>query len=427
MSGAIMVAGGEPLTQVIVEELLLKGAEVVVIAEARSRSDVLRELGRCGARIVEGSPCAATDLTDAGLEHAGVLMLTADDDAGNVDAILAARRLRGDLPIVARVFDPALSAYVQDTVSGVTVLSMSAIAAPIIVETVLREAAQRPQPPYSRRTRSRTAHRRGRLDRVLAGAGILWILLVAVSTLFFAHALDLRWIDALYFVWTTIFTVGYGDISLAKASDTAKIAGMLLMLAGAALVAVLYALLTGWVIAQRLDVLRGRVPVRKRGHYVIAGAGNLGYRVALALGQRGCSVVVIEKSAEERRVNELRAAGHHVIVADALADDTLALTNIEACAAALALTDSDATNLELALKMRARQPDVPLIVRLASRELSSHLAQRADAIPTSPLLLAGRAFVDAALAAQSRARSSDIGVIAPHPHPTLPPEGEGVL
>ena len=400
MSGPIIVAGCEPLTQVIVEELLLKGEQVVVIAEASFRSDVLRELARCGAHIVEGSACAAADLTQAGLERASVLVLTAEDDTGNVDAILAARRLREDLPIVARVFDPALGAYLRDTLSGVAVLSMSAVAAPIIVEAALHEAAQRSRKSYSGTARSHPPHHWGGLDRVLGLAGVLWVLLVAVATVYFKYALNLSWIDALYFVWTTIFTVGYGDISLVNASDAAKIAGMLLMLAGAALVAVLYAFLTGWVIAQRFDVLRGRVPVRKRNHIVIAGAGNLGYRVALMLGQRGCSVVVIEKIAQERRLNELRSAGVHVIVADALSDDTLALTNIEACAVALALTDSDATNLELALKMRARQPNVPLIVRLASRELSSHLAQRADAIPTSPLLLAGHAFVEAAVAAQ---------------------------
>jgi Trk K+ transport system NAD-binding subunit len=400
-SAPILVAGSGRLARVVVDELLEKGVEVVVIAEAGSRSDGLRDLGQRGARIVEGSRRATSGLGDAGLEQAGALILAADDDTGNVDAILAARRLRSDMPIVARIFDPTLSAYVQDTVSGVTVLSMSAVTAPIIVETALREVAQRSRNSYARKRRSLAPNIRNLLDRVLALAVILWVGLVAVSTVFFSYALDLRWFDALYFVWTTIFTVGYGDISLSKASDGAKVAGMALMFAGAGLIAILYALLTGWVIAQRLDVLSGRVPIRRRGHIVIAGAGNIGYRVALMLAQEGSSVVVIERTAQERRVNELRSAGHHVIIADALADDTLDLTNIEGCGAALALTDSDATNLELALKMRARQPNVPLIVRLNSHELSSHLEQRHDAIPISPLLLAGRAFADAALAARS--------------------------
>jgi voltage-gated potassium channel Kch len=160
---------------------------------------------------------------------------------------------------------------------------------------------------------------------------------------------------------------------------------------------VFYALLTGWVIAQRVDVLRGRVAVHRRGHVVIAGAGNVGYRVALMLGRKGCEVVVLERE-EGRRISDLRSAGEQVIVGDALAEETLGLANIEGCAIALALTDSDATNLELALRMRARQPGLPVVVRIASRELSAHVAQRGDGLPISPLILAGRAFVEAIVA-----------------------------
>ena len=398
MNGHVIVAGAAPLTQVIVEELTAGGTEVVLMSDARS--NILREWRRYSMRTVEGSPCAAADLAEADIDHAAVLVLSDDDDAGNVDAILVARRLRSDLPIVARIFDPALSSYLQKTVTDITLLSMSAVAAPAIVEMALREAAQRRQPRVSIRTPARSTQHRLRIDRVLFGAGVAAALLVAVATIYFSYELNLRWLDALYFVWTTVFTVGYGDFSLREASDTAKFAGMMLMLAGAALVAVFYAFFTGWVVEQRVNVLRGRVAVRMHGHFVIAGAGNLGYRVALLLGQKGCSVVVVERDPEGRRISDLRSAGQRVIIADALAEETLALANIEGCAAALALTDSDATNLELALRMRARQPDMPLIVRLASRELSSHLAQRADAMPVSPVVIAARAFVEAALAAQ---------------------------
>src|SRR4051812_29415202 len=43
--------------------------------------------------------------------RASVLVLASDDDAGNVDLALWARRLRPELPMVARVFDEALAGY----------------------------------------------------------------------------------------------------------------------------------------------------------------------------------------------------------------------------------------------------------------------------------------------------------------------------
>src|SRR5690349_12378318 len=71
VSAPILVAGSGRLARVVVDELLQKGAEVIVIAEAGSRTDGLRDLGLRGARIVEGSRRAAGDLGDVSLSEAG--------------------------------------------------------------------------------------------------------------------------------------------------------------------------------------------------------------------------------------------------------------------------------------------------------------------------------------------------------------------
>src|SRR4051812_31686111 len=98
MHGHVIVFGAEPLTQVIVEDLLERGASVVLVAETRSGRSMLRELERRGARIIDGSRFAVDDLGDAGIDTAAVLVLTDEDDTGNADGILFARRVRGDLP-----------------------------------------------------------------------------------------------------------------------------------------------------------------------------------------------------------------------------------------------------------------------------------------------------------------------------------------
>jgi D-arabinose 1-dehydrogenase-like Zn-dependent alcohol dehydrogenase len=194
-----------------------------------------------------------------------------------------------------------------------------------------------------------------------------------------------------------VTTVGYGDIALRDASDAAKLVGMGVMFAGAAFIAALYALFTGSVVARRLDAIRGRLPVRGGGHIVVAGAGHVGVRAARILAGHGHRVVAIERDGDSRHVSALRAEGHHVIVADASVDETLDLARVETAAVVLALTDSDATNLHVALAVRRAHPGVPVVVRLASPELSAHVAARHDALAASSLAIASEAFARAAL------------------------------
>ena len=327
-----------------------------------------------------------------------MIVLTANDDALNVDAALAARRLRPDVPLVVRLFDEALGAYLRDTLAGVTFLSMSFVSAPVFAGLALRAVTTSTASKRISQARRRRPWR-FTLDRVTLTAGLSAIILVVAATAYFARALDLRPIDALYFVWTTVFTVGYGDITPHRASDTTKVAAMLLMVGGAALIAILYALLSGWVVSRRLDVLRGHVPVRSHAHVIVAGAGNVGYRVARLLAEQGHRVVVVDRDADNRNLTHLRAAGHHVIVADATADETLELAGIERAVTVLALTGSDATNLHIILGARTRRPDLPIVTRFASPELSAHLTDRDFTLAASSIAIGSEAFAHAALAA----------------------------
>ena len=240
---------------------------------------------------------------------------------------------------------------------------------------------------------------------MLVGALLSLFVLVFPSALFFSHALNLRYMDALYFVWTTVMTVGYGDIALKEASDGVKVFGMALMLAGASFIAVLFALLSDWVLARRLDVLHGRTRVRGRGHILIAGAGNLGFRLAEVLAGAGHRLVFIERDAGSQHVAALSAAGHHVVVADATNEDMLELAGVDRAALVMSLTNTDAVNLQVALRARAR--GVPVIMRVLSPELSAHITERGDGIVLSPVAAAAESFAQAALNAVAAQRARE--------------------
>jgi len=382
---------------------------VLVVGAGRLASAIARRLRAAGVEVQRSVGAGGMDVADDGeafstavLAGADALVLAADDDAGNVDLALSARRLRPGLRLVLRVFDPQLGDYVRATLPGVVVLSMSAVAAPAFAEQTLR-ALERAPSPAARLSRKGprqpgiVAAFARRLDRVVLGALFGLAAVVAIATLYFARALSLRPIDALYFVWTTVMTVGYGDISLKDAPDGVKLVGMALMLAGAASMAVLFAFFTGWVVTRRLAVHEGRVRVGGRGHVVIVGAGNVGTRVSALLAKAGRRVVLVERDSQCRNLGALRADGHHVILADAVSGPVLALAGVTRAAALLALTESDTTNLHVAFVARAHVPDLPVIMRAESTELPNHVTEQKDAVALSPIAIAAEAFTLAIL------------------------------
>ena len=390
----------------------MNGAHVLLHGSDRLGIAIEQRLVAAGCQVtkgaLDGADCLALD-TPA-LHSTSVLVLAGDDDAGNVDLALTARRMRADLPLVVRVFDEALAAYLRKSLDGVTVLSMSALAAPAFGAATLRAIADRdtrhstglvPASTSGQALRLRSGP--ARVDRVLLTAILAMVALVLTFTVFFANALDLSYIDALYFVSTTVTTVGYGDIALRDASTSVKMVGIVLMFSGAAFIALLFGLFTDWVVGRRLEIVAGRVRVRGSGHIVIAGGGNIGVRVAERLREGDHRAVIIERDADSKNVDPLRANGHHVILADAARDATLSLAKVDDAAAMLCLTDSDAVNFQIALLVRARSADVPVILRVVSPELSAHVSEHGDAVAISPIAIGAEAFAAAALSASGTA------------------------
>lgn len=379
--------------------------ETIAIAGTGRLADAIeRRLDQAGVASTRLAVGVGEDvhLDSSQLERATVLVLAADDDTGNVELALQARRLYPSLPLVVRLFDTSLASYLTDTMKGVSVLSMSIVSAPVFADAARRFLLERSCTKTSTAPVTRSRRPGLRIDRVLIAALLCLFLVVFTSAILFSHALNLRYLDALYFVWTTVMTVGYGDISLKDAPDGIKLFGMALMLAGAAFIAVLFALLSDWVVGRRLDVLRGRTRVRDHGHVLIAGAGNLGLRVAELLAGCDRSIVVIERDADGRNAAVLSASGHHVIIADATREDILELAGFQRAGVLVAVTDSEAANLQIAL--HARRYAVPVVMRLMSPELSAHVTGRGDWVGVTPVAAAAEAFTQAALARVDAAR-----------------------
>jgi Trk K+ transport system NAD-binding subunit len=378
-------------------------ARVLIAGTNRLAAAIEERLHAAGAAVgrLAEDPAA---LTAAALDDATGLVIASDDDAQNVDMALTTRRLRPGLPLVIRLFDPELAAYVRATLRRAVILSLSSVAAPVLARETLRalgEAAVNPEVAaraVRRRKRLGTPGRL-RLDRVLAGAALTLASVIAAGTIFFTKMLGLRVLDAFYFVWTTIMTVGYGDITLHNAPDSAKLVGMVLMLVGAAFMAVLFAFFTSWVMTQRQHALKGRFQVRWKDHVVVAGGGHMGIGVANLLAAAGRRIVVIERDEDRPHIELLRSAGYRVIIGDAAKAAMLDLAGLKHAAALVALTDVDSTNLHIALLARAQRPDLAIVMRAESADLSAYVNEHKDAVAVSSVAVTADEFARNALRA----------------------------
>jgi Trk K+ transport system NAD-binding subunit len=167
------------------------------------------------------------------------------------------------------------------------------------------------------------------------------------------------------------------------------------MFGGTALSTLAFALLTEWLLDRRIHVLEGRMGVNWQDHAIVVGGGNIGYRVAALLRRRGMRVVIIERDGQARHMLGARADGDHVIVADALSDGILDLANVEHAAAVVAVTNSDAVNLHVAIAARGRCSSITVVMRVVSPVLSAHVSTTHEAVALSPLAVTTDAFVEA--------------------------------
>jgi len=229
------------------------------------------------------------------------------------------------------------------------------------------------QRPTRKRLRSQALPTRRRATRMpWVAAGLLLVLLLAVVV--FAGALRLRLVDAIYFVVTTATTTGYGDISLHDAPDWLKLFGCLVMLSGGALLGILFSHLAAVATAERLDEVMGQRAGRLSGHIVVAGLGNVGYRVARYLTDLGLQVAVLERSADARFAEAIRARSP-VLTGDIRLPENLDRVSVREAVALIACTDDDLANLQACLHARRSNPSLKTVARVFDDSLAERLTQ----------------------------------------------------
>ena len=228
----------------------------------------------------------------------------------------------------------------------------------------------------------------------LKGVALTILLLSVVSVFVFHFAMHLSPIDSIYFVVTTVTTVGYGDITPKESTDWLKLYGCLLMLLGSASVATLYSIITDFVVSLKFDQVLGRTRVSSVEHVIVVGLGGVGYRTVNELRHLKLEVVAIDlKAGAEYRTFIDKDVSF--VAGDARDPETLRRAGIDQATAVLALTENDAVNLSIGLVAKQLKPDVRCVLRLFN-------AQFADKVR-------GAMEIDTALSASRIAAPSFVG------------------
>jgi Trk K+ transport system NAD-binding subunit len=229
----------------------------------------------------------------------------------------------------------------------------------------------------------------------LRAAFVLLNLLIVLSVFLFHAAMDLSFVDALYFVVGTVTSAGGGDVSLKM--DALKLYAAGVMVLGTLSVAMVYSIITDFIVTTRFQEMLGLKGVSPNGHVVVVGIGNVGYRVAEQLRGSDQRIVAIDRDSHADLVETVR--GHTtVVVGDARLPDTLLKAGITGARAIVAVTHDDPTNLAVALAAKQLAPGIRTVVRVFDADFARK-AQSALGIDValSASMVAAPVFVAAAL------------------------------
>jgi Trk K+ transport system NAD-binding subunit len=301
------------------------------------------------------------------------------DDVLALRLTLLSAHLRPDLPLWVTIFDRTITRELQHVAPAVHVISPSKLVAADLAEHCVAAAAGR--------TASRRSSGVRLVDdalRLLVRAGVGLILLLLFEGVISMIALHDGVVDALYFSTRSVATVA-GTPGAASGAAWFKALSALDTLAALLLVAVFTAALVRRLSRPRLTSLLGARAAPARGHVLLVGFGQVGFRLAQELGRRGIAVLGVEQDPDAPCVRLARAAGIPVAIGRGDDRETLERLGIRRCAAVAAVTSTDLVNVAVGLAASDLAPGTPLVLRLGDGEVAAetdsllHLGRICDA------------------------------------------------
>ncbi len=211
---------------------------------------------------------------------------------------------------------------------------------------------------------------------------IVVMLLTIATVLFHQYYPNTTWRSAFYGS-AILLLGGYGDLfGNFEANKTIpwwlQSFALCLSLTGTAFVGVLYAVLTEALLSSKFQFAKQRPSLPQQNHIVIIGLGRVGQQVAILLQQLQQTIVGITFKAD---FNSAILPDLPLICGNIA--EALVQSNLPTAKSAIIVTDDEMLNLEVALMVRAANPQLDLVIRTSGQRLSQNLMA---ALPTAQVL-----------------------------------------
>ncbi|MFH2028525.1 MAG: potassium channel family protein [Nanoarchaeota archaeon] len=221
---------------------------------------------------------------------------------------------------------------------------------------------------------------------------ILLIPILVISVFIFYLELNLSIVDSIYFVVTIITTVGFGDINLVNARPLIKLFGSLLMIIGAASMAVLFSLITSRLIDFHFENIFGRYKTKMKNHTILIG-WNKTAQATLDELRKISEVCLI--SDDEKVLKEVKYKSVNIIVGDETDENTLKRANIQSAKNIITCEEDDKKNIMIVL-LAKRLNKQAKIISSANEVINMRMIKEAGAHEViSPDVIGGRLLTSA--------------------------------
>jgi hypothetical protein len=341
-------------------------AKVLVFGEPGALGETLvQRLSASGVSTQLSDPPTDADAKTV-LEQGGwtAAAIITRDDALALRLTLLCAHVQPELPLWATIFDRTIVHQLRAAVPAVRLLSPSEMAA-----TALADACQaqgvRPRPRWTAGLRL--------VDvalRLLVSAGLGLVAALAVQIVISLIALHEGFVNALFFSSRALATIADSPAT-DRASAWFKIISTVNSFVAVGLLAVFTAALVRILSRLRLTTVFGARSAPRRGHVIVVGFGQVGFRLTQMLRGRGVPVLALEAAETAPAVRLAPRAGLPLAIGRGDDRTTLQLLGVRRCAAVAAVTSDDLTNVAIGLAANDLAPGIPLVLRLGDGDVAA--------------------------------------------------------
>ncbi len=205
------------------------------------------------------------------------------------------------------------------------------------------------------------------------------------------HDVGGTWLDALFMTFTTVTTIGFGEVRPLDAMGRWLTMGI--AVTGIGSLFYVFGVVMDYLVSPQVREARGRRKMQQRidelkNHFIVAGLGRVGWEAAAELAGANVPVVVVDPSV--KATSDAAGRGLLYVQGDATEDRVLEKAGIRRAKGLVVTTGVEATNLYIILSARLLNPALFIVSRAVDEESIAKLSRAGADRAISPYALGGR-------------------------------------